>query len=165
MHGLFVSRYLLSWVIGQVDLLVEFIISCSFVGEVTSQHDEEHHSQGPYIRSLPSILLLLDDLRSHVAGCPAEDLHLHNPTLTFLFFSMQVLNPKSISLGHSLSSSIIFSNLISRWAMFFSWRYLSAPAISLKMRLQESSGNLWFVCCLMEFPSEMPGRYSMMIFT
>lgn len=82
---------------------------------------------------------------------------------TFVLVSMQVLNPKSISLGDSLSSSMMFSNLISRWAIFFSCKYLKTPANSLIIDLQLFSANLWFGCCLSETPNEIPGKYYIMI--
>lgn len=124
------------WVISKIDFLVKLVISATFVGEVTDQHHEHHHSKCPYIRCLTSVLPFLHDFRRHIARRPTEDLHLHNMSFTLVCLSMQVLKPKSMSFGDNFSSKIIFYNLISRCAMFFSCRYFSTPASSLIMDLQ-----------------------------
>lgn len=97
-----------------IDFSVEFFIRTSFVGKVTDKHDKHHDSEGPNISSLSSILLFLDDFRCHIARCSTKDFDLDNNIGTLVPFSMQVLNPKSISLICIYPSIMMFYSLISR---------------------------------------------------
>ena len=114
----------------------ELLISVGSVGKISNQHYIHHNSQGPYISRLASILGLLDYFRSHIARRPAKDFNLHKPINTLVFFSMQVLKPKSMSLGEHESSRMMFSSLMSRWAIFLLWIYLRASAIFFIIDLQ-----------------------------
>lgn len=59
-----------------VDLAVELLVGRPAEGEDASQGHEGQNAQRPHVRRLASVLLLLHDFRGHVAGRPAEDLHL-----------------------------------------------------------------------------------------
>ena len=90
---------LLTGVLSIVDFFVELLVGSAFKWKYSSQSNEGKNSKSPDISGFTSVLLLLNNLGSHVAGSSTKDLDLNNTKYTFLCFSMQVLKPKSIRLG------------------------------------------------------------------
>ena len=105
----------LTGIISIVDLFVELLVSWTFEGENTCQGNKGQYTKSPNVSRLSSVLLFLNDFRRHVTRSSTEYFNLNKVWSTFLLFSMQVLNPKSIILGDNSSPRITFSSLMSLW--------------------------------------------------
>ena len=59
-------------VVAQVDFGIQLLIGPSFIRESSIEQCVEQYSKSPYICRWPTVLLLIDDLRGHVAGRATE---------------------------------------------------------------------------------------------
>lgn len=90
---------------------------------------------------------------------------IESPTISFPSFITNCSPTKITKLTDALNNNIftwvitIFSGLISRWAIWFSCRYLTAEAISLILTATSGSGSfLFFFKWLKRVPSSMYSR-------